>query len=59
MQTEPKEYEIGLYPRGPNSCQWKIWPKAGGTPVATGVERNWADAQKASQRAKERLVAKG
>ena len=58
MNTESTEYEIKLNPRGPNSCEWKIWSKAGGPPKAMGVARNAIEANKAAQRAKERLEGK-
>ncbi len=62
MQTEsPKttpEYEIGLYPRGPNSCEWKIWPKAGGPATAKGVAKNQFDAQRAAEKAIDRATSK-
>ena len=58
MQTESTEYEITLSPRGPHSCEWKVWPKGGGVAKANGVEKSRFDAEKAAQRAKERLEAK-
>lgn len=63
MQNEapkvPVEYEIGLYPRGPKSCEWKVLPKGGGLAKAQGVAGSYMDAQKAAAKAKERLEAKG
>jgi hypothetical protein len=58
MQTESPEYEIGLYPRGPNSCEWKIWPKAGGPAAAQGVARTKFDAERAAEKAIARLASK-
>jgi len=58
MSTESSEYEIKLYPRGPNSCEWKVWATSGGLPKASGVARNFTEANKAAQRAKERLEGK-
>jgi len=56
MNTESTTtYEIKLYPRGPNSCEWKVWPTNGGPAKANGVARNAIEANKAAQRAKERL----
>lgn len=58
MPSESNEYEVKLYPRGPNSCEWKLWPTAGGPPVANGVGKNAIDAGNAGRKAKERLEAK-
>ena len=58
MQTEPIDYEITLYPRGPASCEWKLWPKNGGPAAGKGVARNQLEAQKAAQKAKDKLLAK-
>ena len=58
MSTESSDYEIKLYPRGPNSCEWKVWPVSGGPAKANGVARNAVEANKAALRAKERLESK-
>jgi hypothetical protein len=58
MTTESIEYEIGLYPRGPNSCEWKVWPKGGGVAKAMGVAKSRFDAESAAQKAKARLEAR-
>lgn len=58
MQTEPTEYEIKFYPRGPKTTEWKIWPKAGGTAVTGGVAGKFADAQLAAKKALENLQSK-
>ncbi len=55
MTTESTEYEIKFYPRGPKATEWKIWPKAGGLPVASGVAGKFAEAQLAAKKAFERL----
>lgn len=57
MEIESVEYDIRLYERGPTSCEWKVWPKAG-PPAARGVEKNRDSALKAAERAKVRLEAK-
>lgn len=57
MKTESVEYDIKLTERGPTSCEWKVWPKAG-PPAAMGVEKNRDSALKAAERAKVRLEAK-
>lgn len=59
MQTDSPEYEIKFYPRGPKTTEWKIWPKAGGAAVVTGVAGKFADAQLAAKKAIEALQAKG
>ena len=59
MTTESIEYEIKFYPRGAGGCEWKIWPKNGGPPADSGVAKDYAEAGKKAQRAKERLEAKG
>lgn len=59
MQSDSSEYDIKFYPRGPKSTEWKIWPRAGGVAVATGVAGKFADAQLAAKKALEALQAKG
>ena len=62
MQTESanesSDFDIKLYPRGPNSCEWKLWPKGGGAPKAQGVAKSKFDAEQAAQKAISRLKAK-
>ena len=57
MTNETVEYDIRLYERGPNSCEWKVWPKTGPA-VASGVAKDRTAALKAAGAAKERLEAK-
>lgn len=56
--TDSSDYEIGLYPRGPNSCEWKLWPKAGGPAKAQGVAKDRFAAQQAAEKARDRLTRK-
>ena len=58
MTNETEVYRITLQPRGPNSCEWKLWPTSGGVAKLQGVAKNALEAQKAAQKAKERLEAK-
>ncbi len=58
MSEDTITYEIKLHPRGPNSCEWKVWASNGGLAKASGVARNAIEANKAAQRAKERLEKK-
>lgn len=58
MQNESPDFEIKFYPRGPKSTEWKIWPKAGGVAVASGVGESWILAERAAKKALERLAAK-
>jgi hypothetical protein len=53
--SDTSDYEIKFYPRGPKSTEWKIWPKAGGAAVATGVAGKFTEAQLAAKKALERL----
>ncbi|MGZ3299176.1 MAG: hypothetical protein ACXU8O_09180 [Asticcacaulis sp.] len=59
MQNEPLNeplYEIRLYPRGPKSCEWKVWPKSGGPAKAAGVAPGYVQAEAAAQKAMDKLA---
>ncbi len=56
-QTETSEYKITLNPRGPKSCEWKVWPTAGGPAKAMGVANSYINAEAAAKKAKEKLEA--
>ncbi len=54
--NDASAYDIKLYPRGPASCEWKLWPKGGGAPKAQGVARSKFEAEQAAQKAIARLT---
>ena len=58
MTTESTDYEIKFYPRGRGGCEWKVWPTAGGPAAATGVARDYPEADKQAKKARERLLAR-
>ncbi len=58
MQDSSSEYDIRLTPRGPNNCEWKLFPKAGGPAKAQGVAKDTFEAQRAAEKAIARLSKK-
>lgn len=58
MEHTTPEFDIRLNPRGPNACEWKLFAKAGGPPKAQGVAKDSFEAQRAAEKARDRLSKK-